>query len=74
MNYLYRVFLIGLLNFSICGISWAATVIEYTEMGKSQKAIVTEQHARMLNLDSNSYVQFDMKNGKAYLVNTKDRF
>ncbi len=73
MNYLYHLLIVVLINFSICAVSWAATVVEYVEMGNTQKAVVTEQYARMLNQNSSSYVQFDMKNGKAYMVNTKEK-
>jgi len=73
MNYLLRVLIAGFINVSICFTTWAATVIERTEMGNTQKFTITEHHARIQGSDSNSYTQMDLQKRKVYMVNTKEK-
>jgi len=73
MNHLQRGIMVGLLSASVCGATWAATIIERQEMGKTQKVTLDRQHVRIDSSDPNFYILMDLKQGKSYMVNGKER-
>ncbi len=73
MNHLQRGLMVGLLSASVCGTTWAATIIERQEMGKTQKVTLDRQQVRIDSSDPNFYILMDLNQGMSYMVNGKEK-
>ena len=74
MNYLHRWIIVGIAGASVCGASWAATIVERRDIdGKEQKLIMDKQHVRINEHELNYYTQINLDERKVYLVNKKKK-
>jgi hypothetical protein len=65
--------MVGILSVSVCGATWAATIIERQEMGKTKTITLDRQHVRIDSSDPNFYIIMDLNRGESYMVNAKER-
>ena len=73
MNQLQRGIMVGILSACVCGTTWAATIIERKEMGKTQKVTLEGENVRIDSSSPNFYILMDLKKGNVYMVNGKER-
>ncbi|MEN8215201.1 MAG: hypothetical protein ABFS56_02260 [Pseudomonadota bacterium] len=73
MNHLHRGIIVGIISASVCGASFAATVVERRQMETIQKITLDKDDAHISSPDPNFYTLIDLDKGKAYMVNTKEK-
>jgi hypothetical protein len=73
MNHLHSGIIVGIVSASVCGASFAATVVERSQMETTQKITLDEDDVRINSPDPNFYTLMDLDKGKAYMVNTKEK-
>jgi hypothetical protein len=73
MNHIQRGIIVGIVSASVCGASFAATVVERREMGKIQTITLDKHNARINSSVPDYYTLMDLKKGKAYMVDTKEK-
>lgn len=66
MNYVYRWLIVGIASASVCGASWAATIVERHDIGKKeQKIILDGSHIRINEYDANYYTLINLDEKKS---------
>ena len=65
--------IIGLTSVSVCGSSWAATLIKRDIQGKTETVVMQGQQVRVQSPDPNSYTLMYLDKGKAYMVDVNKK-
>jgi len=73
MNNVHRWITISLASVSLCGASWAATVVKRDIQGKTQDIVMEGQQIRIQTQAPNYYTLMALDKGKVYMVDNKKK-
>jgi len=73
MNNVHRWITISLASVSLCGASWAATVVKRDIQGQTQDIVMEGQQVRIQTKEPNYYTLMALDKGKVYMVDNKEK-